>query len=94
MAAEAYDDSRPLNLGTGEELTISALAAMVADVVGYTGRITWDSSKPNGQPRRCLDVSRIKQTIGFQARHSLRDGLTKTIHWYLANRHALREVHF
>lgn len=94
LAAEEYNDSDPLNLGTGEEVTINALATLVADELGYRGRITWDRTKPNGQPRRCLDVSRIKRAIGFQAKHSLREGLKKTIQWYLANRGALREVHF
>ena len=94
LAAEHYDDPRPLNLGTGEEITIKALATMIAAEIGYKGRIVWDKTKPNGQPRRCLDVSRIKQAIGFQAKHSLRDGLRTTIQWYQANRDALREVHF
>ena len=94
LAAEEYNDSDPLNLGTGEEVTINALATLVADELGYRGRITWDRTKPNGQPRRCLDVSRIKRAIGFQAKHSLREGLKQTIQWYLANRGALREVHF
>jgi GDP-L-fucose synthase len=94
LAAEHYDDPRPLNLGTGEEITIKALATMIAAEIGYKGRIVWDKTKPNGQPRRCLDVSRIKQAIGFQAKHSLRDGLRTTIRWYQANRDALREVHF
>ena len=82
LAAEHYDDPRPLNLGTGEEITIKALATMIAAEIGYKGRIVWDKTKPNGQPRRCLDVSRIKQAIGFQAKHSLRDGLRTTIQWY------------
>jgi len=94
LAAEQYDDSRPLNLGTGEEISINGLATMIAAEVGYTGRITWDKTKPNGQPRRCLDVSRIKQAIGFQAKHSLRDGLKKTIAWFHAHRETLREVRF
>lgn len=94
LAAEHYDDPRPLNLGTGEEITIKALATVIAAEIGYKGRIVWDKTKPNGQPRRCLDVSRIKQAIGFQAKHSLRDGLRTTIQWYQANRDALREVHF
>jgi len=94
LAAEQYDDSRPLNLGTGEEISINGLATMIATEVGYTGRIAWDKTKPNGQPRRCLDVSRIKQTIGFQAKHTLRDGLKKTIAWFHAHREKLREVHF
>ena len=94
LAAEQYDDSRPLNLGTGEEISIKNLAGMIATELGFHGRILWDHTKPNGQPRRCLDVSRIKQTIGFQAMHSLRDGLKKTIQWYRVNRDALREVRF
>jgi GDP-L-fucose synthase len=94
LAAEQYEDSRPLNLGTGEEISINGLATMIATEVGYTGRIAWDKTKPNGQPRRCLDVSRIKQTIGFQAKHTLRDGLKKTIAWFHAHRETLREVHF
>ena len=94
LAAEQYEDSRPLNLGTGEEISINGLATMIATEVGYTGRIAWDKTKPNGQPRRCLDVSRIKQTIGFQAKHTLRDGLKKTIAWFHAHREKLREVHF
>lgn len=94
LAAEQYNHSQPLNLGTGEEIAIKALATMITADIGYEGRITWDTTKPNGQPRRCLDVSRIKQAIGFQAKHALRDGLRKTIQWYHANRDALREVHF
>ena len=94
LAAEQHNDSRPLNLGTGEEVSIKSLATLIAAEVGYKGRITWDSTKPNGQPRRCLDISRIKQAIGFQAKHSLRDGLKKTIEWYQAHRETLREVRF
>ena len=94
LAAEQYNHPQPLNLGTGEEIAIRTLATMIAAEIGYEGRIRWDTTKPNGQPRRCLDVSRIKQAIGFQAKHALRDGLRKTIHWYHANSDALREVHF
>ena len=92
LAAEQYNDSRPLNLGTGEEISIKTLAGIIAAEVGFHGRILWDPTKPNGQPRRCLDISRIKQAIGFQPTHSLRDGLKKTIQWYRANLDALREV--
>jgi len=94
QATEQYNDSFPLNLGTGEEVTIKNLALMIATELGYQGRIVWDTTKPNGQPRRCLDVSRIKQAIGFQAKHSLREGLQKTIRWFQANRASIREVHF
>ena len=93
-AAEFYNESYPVNLGTGEEITIRSLASMIAAEIGFTGRIEWDTSKPNGQPRRCLDVNRAKQFFGFQARHSLREGLKKTIQWFHAHRNSLREVTF
>jgi GDP-L-fucose synthase len=93
-AAETYNESLPVNLGTGEEITIRNLASMIATEIGFTGRIVWDTSKPNGQPRRCLDVNRAKQFFGFQAKHSLQDGLKKTIQWFHANRDSLREVTF
>jgi GDP-L-fucose synthase len=93
-AAEDYNESLPVNLGTGEEITIRNLAGMIAAEIGFTGRIEWDTSKPNGQPRRCLDVNRAKQLFGFQAKHSLQDGLKKTIEWFYANRKSLREVTF
>ena len=93
-AAEQYDGNLPVNLGTGEEVTIRNLATMIAAEAGFTGQIDWDTTKPNGQPRRCLDVSRAKELFGFQAKHALRDGLKKTMQWFLANRHNLREVTF
>jgi GDP-L-fucose synthase len=94
LAAERYNDSDPLNLGTGEEVSIKTLATTIASEMGYEGRIVWDPTKPNGQPRRRLDVSRITQAIGGQAKHALGDGLKKTIAWYHTHRHALREVRF
>jgi GDP-L-fucose synthase len=94
LAAEHYDGSLPVNLGTGEEVTIRNLATMIAAEAGFTGQIDWDTTKPNGQPRRCLDVSRAKELFGFQAKHALREGLKKTMQWFLANRHNLREVTF
>lgn len=94
QAAELYNESLPVNLGTGEEITIRNLASMIAAEIGFAGRIEWDSSKPNGQPRRYLDVNRAKQFFGFQAKHSLKDGLKKTIQWFHENRDALREVTF
>ena len=93
-AAEQYDGSLPVNLGTGEEVRIRDLATMIAAEAGFTGQIEWDTAKPNGQPRRCLDVSRANELFGFHAKHSLRDGLKKTTQWFLANRHNLREVTF
>ncbi len=94
LAAEQYDGDVPVNLGTGEEVAIRDLAGMIAAEVGFTGKIQWDTTKPNGQPRRCLDVNRAKQLFGFQARHNLRDGLKKTVQWFQANRQAIREVQF
>ncbi len=94
LAAENYDQSLPVNLGTGIEMTIQELATLIATEVGFSGNLVWDTSKPNGQPRRCLDVNRAKQFFGFEAKHSLQEGLKKTIQWYQDNQHALREVHF
>jgi len=94
LAAEQYDGNLPVNLGTGEEVAIRDLAGMIAAEIGFTGKIQWDITKPNGQPRRCLDVSRAKQLFGFQARHGLRDGLKKTVRWFQDNRQAIREVRF
>jgi GDP-L-fucose synthase len=91
-AAEHYEGSLPVNLGTGEEVTIGNLAKMIATEVGFTGKIDWDITKPNGQPRRCLDVSRAKQLFGFEAKHTFREGLKNTIEWFFANRHNLRQV--
>ena len=93
-AAEQYEGSLPVNLGTGEEVRIRDLATMIAAESGFTGKIDWDTTRPNGQPRRCLDVSRAKELFGFHAKHSLREGLKKSMQWFLANRHNLREVTF
>ncbi|NGZ97739.1 MAG: GDP-fucose synthetase, partial [Nitrospira sp. WS110] len=87
LAAEQYDESLPVNLGTGEEISIRDLAGLIASEVGFDGHIQWDTTKPNGQPRRCLDVNRAKQLFGFQARYRLRDGLKKTVQWFQANRY-------
>lgn len=94
LAAEQYEGELPINLGTGEEVSIRNLAGMITAEMGFTGEMQWDTTKPNGQPRRCLDVSRAKQLFGFQARHSLRDGLRKTVQWFHDNRQAIRELHF
>lgn len=94
MAAERYNVAEPVNLGTGEEIAIRDLAQMIAAEVGFTGQIVWDSSKPNGQPRRCLDVSRAKQLFAFQAAHRLREGIAKTVAWFMAHPGELRKVTF
>lgn len=82
MAAERYDGAEPVNLGVGSELKIRDLVEMIADLSGFTGRIVWDSSKPDGQPRRCLDVSRAAREFGFRATTDFREGLARTIDWY------------
>jgi GDP-L-fucose synthase len=86
LAAERYDGEEPVNLGTGDEISIRALAELVADVTGFDGTITWDTSMPNGQPRRRLDTSRAKELFGFEARTPLREGLERTVAWYRAQR--------
>ena len=82
LAAERYDDAEPVNLGTGVETTIRETAELVAELVGFDGRIVWDTSMPNGQPRRSLDPSRAKELFGFEAQTPLREGLERTIAWY------------
>jgi GDP-L-fucose synthase len=82
LAAERYDGAEPVNLGAGKEISIRELAELVADVTGFSGRIEWDTSKPNGQPRRSVDASRARELFGFEARTPLRDGLERTVAWY------------
>jgi GDP-L-fucose synthase len=81
LAAEKYDSSDPVNLGSGEEISIEDLAEKIARLVGYEGNIRWDTTKPNGQPRRRLDVSRAKERFGFRATTSFDEGLAKTYEW-------------
>ena len=85
LAAERYNDSEPVNLGAGMEISIKDLAELIAKLTGFDGRITWDTSKPNGQPRRGLDVSRAKKYFGFQAQMPFEDGLRRTIEWFKEN---------
>jgi len=84
MAGEKYGGADPVNIGAGREISIKALAEQIADLTGFKGQITWDKSKPNGQPRRCLDTSRARQRFGFSAKTDFSDGLKKTIDWYLS----------
>jgi GDP-L-fucose synthase len=84
LATELYDGAEPVNVGSGKEISIRDLAAAVAEQVGYTGRIVWDTSQPNGQPRRCLDVTRAREYFGFEAKTPFADGLRATIDWYRA----------
>ena len=82
LAAERYEGTAPVNIGAGAEITVADLAALIASLCGYHGRLTFDASRPDGQPRRSLDVSRAEQAFGFKATTSLRDGLRRTIDWY------------
>jgi GDP-L-fucose synthase len=82
LAAERYDGSEPVNLGASREISIRELAELIAEVTGYEGTITWDTEKPNGQPRRSVDGSRARELFGFQARTPLREGLERTVAWY------------
>ena len=77
-----------MNLGSGREITIKDLTELVAKLAGFKGQIIWDTTKPDGQPRRCLDVSRAKKEIGFTAGTTLEDGIAKTIAWYENNKAA------
>jgi GDP-L-fucose synthase len=82
LAAERYDGAEPVNLGAGKEISIRELAELIADVVGFNGQIVWDSSMPNGQPRRSVDATRARELFGFEARTPLREGLERTVAWY------------
>jgi GDP-L-fucose synthase len=81
-AAEKYDGPDPVNLGSGFEISIKDLAEMIARLTGFSGTITWDTSKPNGQPRRCLDITRAEKCFGFRAQVNFEEGLKRTIEWY------------
>ena len=94
MAAEHYDGPLPVNLGTGVEITIADLAHLIAAEMGFEGEIVWDTSKPNGQPRRCLDVTRAKELFGFEAACDLSRGLARTVAWFRQHDQELREVTF
>ncbi len=92
LAAERYDKSEPVNLGAGFEISIKDLTERIAKLTGFTGKIEWDLSKPNGQPRRCLDTSKAENEFGFKARTFFEEGLKKTIEWYIShNAHVKRE---
>lgn len=86
LAATRYNEPAPVNIGTGEEVRIFNLAEHIATLIGYDGAIVWDSSRPNGQLRRCLDITRARDLFGFEATVDLRTGLERTIDWYLGTR--------
>ena len=83
LAAERYDGAEPVNLGSGLEISIKDLVHRIAERTGFSGRIVWDTSKPNGQPRRRLDTSKAEQFFGFRARTSFDEGLRRMVEWYM-----------
>ena len=85
LAAEKYDDELPLNLGSSEEISIAELTKLICELSDYNGNIVWDKTKPNGQPRRCVSYQRAKEKIGFEPTTKLKDGLKKTIEWFIEN---------
>jgi GDP-L-fucose synthase len=82
---ERYDSDEPMNIGSGREISIRDLTHLIAKLTGFEGEVVWDPSKPDGQPRRCLDVTRAREALGFVAKTTLEEGLGKTIEWYRAN---------
>lgn len=86
MAAERYHGSEPVNLGAGMEISIKNLAGLIAESSGFNGKIVWDTSKPNGQPRRALNTERAKEYFGFEAEMPFKEGIQKTIEWYRENK--------
>jgi GDP-L-fucose synthase len=85
LAAERYNGSEPFNLGSGQEIRIKDLAELIARLTGFKGNLVWDTSKPNGQPRRALDTRRAAEYFDFRAEMPLEEGLRRTIEWYRLN---------
>jgi GDP-L-fucose synthase len=86
LATKVYDAAEPVNLGVGSELTIAELVRLIADLCGYDGELRWDTTKPDGQPRRSVDTTRAREQFGFTAKTSFEDGLRRTIEWYESDR--------
>ena len=94
LAAEKYNKSDPVNLGAGFEISIKDLVDIIVKLTGFKGKIVWDRSKPDGQPRRCLDTSRAEKEFGFRAKTGFEVGLRKTMEWYKKNRVLLSKTVF
>jgi len=86
LATEKYDGTEPVNLGAGFEISIKDLVELIVDKTGFQGKVVWDTSQPDGQPRRCLDTQRAKEYFGFEAKTKFEEGIEKTIAWYEENR--------
>jgi GDP-L-fucose synthase len=91
LASERYNGSEPVNIGSGEEISIADLTKRIAAVAGFKGRIEWDTSKPNGQPRRKLDTSRAREQFGFESSTTFEEGLRRTVDWYVRTRRLSRQ---
>ena len=91
LAAERYDGAEPINIGGPEEIAVRDLVETIADMCGFTGRIVWDASKPNGQPRRCLDGTRAERCFGFRPKTAMRNGLEATVAWYARQARAVAD---
>lgn len=94
LAAERYDGNEPINLGSGKDIFIVELADLISKEVGFSGKIVWDLSKPNGQPRRCLDVYRAEKLFGFKSKTDFKAGIRNTIIWYLENRKQFEDSNY
>ena len=92
LATEKYDNPEPINLGSGMEISIKNLVELICRLMDFKGEIRWDTTKPDGQPRRCLDTSRAEKEFGFKAKTSFEEGLKKTIDWYIARTELLKET--
>ena len=88
-ATEVMDEPTPINLGTCMEITIKDLVELIARLTGFKGEIRWDATKPDGQPRRCLDTSRAKDLLGWEAQVGFEEGLRNTIEWYRSNKDSI-----
>ncbi|MEM1098502.1 MAG: GDP-L-fucose synthase [Planctomycetota bacterium] len=93
-ACERVEDPTPINLGTGSEIRIRELMELIVEIVGFEGGLTWDHTKPDGQPRRCLDTSKAQRMMRWEAQVNLEEGLRRTVDWYMSHRGNLREVRF
>ena len=92
LATKNYSKPEPVNLGSGFEISIRELAEMICAFIGFDGELVWDTSKPDGQPKRCLDVTRARKEFGFEAKTDFKEGLRRTIDWYEANRCVLSKI--
>jgi GDP-L-fucose synthase len=88
LAMEHYNKANPVNLASGREISIKELSKIVSNEIGFNGNILWDTSKPDGQPRRLFDISRARQEFGFSPSTSFDEGLNETINWYMKNRYS------